>query len=131
MGTPQTSPPHVGLKRRGTRRDWSMLLAASAFEVSFAMSANAAEGLTRLGPTLLMTASVAAAVFLLSKALRSIDVAVGYAVWTGIGTVGAVVLGSILFEETFSAGKAVCLLLIVGGVVSLHGAPSATTHQDN
>lgn len=125
MSAPPRSTRHPGLDRRGTRRDWSLLLAASAFEIVFAMSANAAEGLTRLGPSVLMLGTVAAAVFLLSKALRSIDVAVGYAVWTGIGMVGTVVLGCLLFDEAFSAGKVVCLLLIVGGVVSLHGAPQA------
>lgn len=123
MAAPQTSTQQPNLNRRGTRRDWAFLFAASVFEIVFAMSANAAEGLTRLGPSIVMVVAVASAVFLLSKALRSIDVAVGYAVWTGIGTVGAVVLGSVVFNEAFSVGKAVCLLLIVGGVVSLHGAP--------
>lgn len=125
MAAPQTSTQQRSRNPRGTRRDWALLFAASVFEIVFAMSANAAEGLTRLGPSIVMVVAVVSAVFLLSKALRSIDVAVGYAVWTGIGTVGAVVLGSVVFNEAFSVGKAVCLLLIVGGVVSLHGAPQS------
>lgn len=124
MTVRRTSTPHHSLGDRGTRRAWALLLGASIFEIVFALSANAAEGLTRLGPSVVMIGAVAAAVFLLSKALKSIDVAVGYAAWTGIGTVGTAVLGSVVFNEAFSPGKAACLVLILGGVVGLHGAHS-------
>lgn len=66
-------------------------------------------------------------IVLLSKALRVLDMGVGYAVWTGIGAVGTVVIGAFLFHEPVTLPKAQCFVLIVGGAVGLKLFGSAPT----
>src|SRR5690606_5897305 len=75
---------------------WIYLLVASVFEVVFALATNATEGFTKLGPSLLTAAAAAGGIFFLSLALRSLDVGVGYTVWTGIGSVGTVAFGTVV-----------------------------------
>ncbi|NUO61532.1 MAG: multidrug efflux SMR transporter [Hamadaea sp.] len=98
---------------------WIYLLIASVFEVVFALATNATDGFTRLGPSLLTVVAAAAGIFFLSLALRTLDVSVGYTVWTGIGSVGTVVLGTLIFEESLNAGKIIAFFLIIGGVLGL------------
>ncbi|MEU5127555.1 DMT family transporter [Streptomyces mobaraensis] len=98
---------------------WIYLLIASVFEVVFALATNATEGFTRLGPSLLTAGAAAGGIFFLSLALRTLDVGVGYTVWTGIGSVGTVVLGSVIFDEPVNAWKVLAFALIIGGVLGL------------
>lgn len=98
---------------------WIYLLVASVFEVVFALATNATHGFTVLGPSLLSAAAAAGGIFFLSLALKTLDVGVGYTVWTGIGSVGTVLLGSVIFHESMNAGKAVAFVLIIGGVLGL------------
>ncbi|MFI0739543.1 DMT family transporter [Streptomyces sp. NPDC021100] len=98
---------------------WIYLLIASVFEVVFALATNATEGFTRLGPSLLTAGAAAGGIFFLSLALRTLDVGVGYTVWTGIGSVGTVVLGSVIFDEPVNAWKVLAFVLIIGGVLGL------------
>ncbi|MFD1939058.1 MULTISPECIES: DMT family transporter [Nonomuraea] len=98
---------------------WIYLLVAAVFEVVFALGTNATEGFTVLGPSLLTIAAAAGGIFFLSLALRTLDVGVGYTVWTGIGSVGTVVLGTLIFEEAMTPGKALAFVLIIGGVLGL------------
>lgn len=98
---------------------WVYLLVASVFEIVFALATNATHGFTVLGPSLLTAGAAAAGIFFLSLALKSLDVGVGYTVWTGIGSVGTVVFGSVVFHETFTAAKALAFILIIGGVLGL------------
>jgi quaternary ammonium compound-resistance protein SugE len=62
---------------------------------------------------------MAASMILLAIALKTIPVGTGYAVWTGIGAVGTAIAGIILFEESQSVGRLVCITLIVAGIVGL------------
>ncbi|MBF6355101.1 multidrug efflux SMR transporter [Nocardia higoensis] len=98
---------------------WVYLLIASVFEVVFALATNATNGFTVLGPSLLTAAAAAGGIFFLSLALRSLDVGVGYTVWTGIGSVGTVVLGTVVFGEAMTAPKIVAFVLIISGVLGL------------
>ncbi|NUW41476.1 DMT family transporter [Nonomuraea rhodomycinica] len=98
---------------------WIHLLVAAVFEVVFALATNATEGFTRLGPSLLTAAAAAGGIFFLSQALKTLDVGVGYTVWTGIGSVGTVLLGSVVFGEELTVWKAVAFVLIIGGVLGL------------
>ncbi|MFG1948832.1 DMT family transporter [Nonomuraea sp. NPDC048826] len=98
---------------------WVYLLIASVFEVVFALATNATEGFTQLWPSLLTVAAAGAGIFFLSLALKSLDVGVGYTVWTGIGSVGTVILGSVLFGEVINGWKALAFVLIIGGVLGL------------
>lgn len=68
--------------------------------------------------------------FFLSVALRKIDVGIGYAVWAGIGAIGAAVLGPVFFDETLTLGRAFWLAVIIGGVVWLKLADSPSLTQN-
>ncbi|SEU36210.1 DMT family transporter [Nonomuraea wenchangensis] len=98
---------------------WIHLLIAAAFEVVFALGTNATEGFTRLWPSLLTAAAAAGGIFFLSLALRTLDVGVGYTVWTGIGSIGTVVLGALLYKEKITLAKLGSFAAIIGGVVLL------------
>jgi quaternary ammonium compound-resistance protein SugE len=98
---------------------WLYLVVAGLFEVGWAIGLKYADGFTRLGPSLWTGASMAASLFLLAQALRTLPVGTGYAVWTGIGSVGTAVLGIALLGESKDPLRIVCLALIVAGIVGL------------
>jgi quaternary ammonium compound-resistance protein SugE len=104
---------------KGNGRAWAMLLLASAFEIGYALSVAGSKAFT------VPNWSIAAAVFFLltlyflSAALRTIDVGIGYAVWAGIGSVGAAVFGSLLLEQPLAFTQAFWLAVIIAGVVWL------------
>ncbi|PXX62439.1 quaternary ammonium compound-resistance protein SugE [Nocardia tenerifensis] len=98
---------------------WIYLMIAAVFEVVFALATNATHGFTVLGPSLLTAAAAAGGIFFLSLALRTLDVGVGYTVWTGIGSVGTVTLGTVIFHETLNVWKVLAFVLIIGGVLGL------------
>jgi quaternary ammonium compound-resistance protein SugE len=106
---------------------WIYLLIAAVFEVVFALATNATEGFTQLGPSLLTAAAAAGGIFFLSLALKTLDVGVGYTVWTGIGSVGTVVLGTLIFDEEINLWKALAFVLIIGGVLGLKLSDRPTT----
>ncbi|MEV4890970.1 multidrug efflux SMR transporter [Nonomuraea sp. NPDC055795] len=98
---------------------WIYLLVASVFEVVFALGTNATNGFTELVPSLVTIVAAAGGIFFLSLALKTLDVGVGYTVWTGIGATGTVVLGTLIFGESMNVWKAVAFVLIIGGVLGL------------
>ncbi|MGW3348284.1 DMT family transporter [Nonomuraea rubra] len=106
---------------------WIYLLIAAVFEVVFALATNATEGFTQLWPSLLTAGAAAGGIFFLSLALKTLDVGVGYTVWTGIGSVGTVVLGALIFDEQITVWKALAFLLIIGGVLGLKLADRPST----
>ncbi|MBO3732650.1 DMT family transporter [Glycomyces niveus] len=96
---------------------WWWLLAAGVVEIAWAMSIKPTEGFTRLWPTVLSVALMGLAAFLLSVAVRDLPTGTAYAVFTGIGTVGAVVLGIVVNRDPVTAGRIAALVLISSGVV--------------
>ena len=98
---------------------WFILFAAGLFEVGWAVGLKYTEGFTRLWPTLWTAASMIISLGLLGVALRSLPLGTAYAVWTGVGTIGTVVLGIILFGEPTQVIRLVCIGLIVAGIVGL------------
>ncbi|WP_274561482.1 DMT family transporter [Streptomyces spiramyceticus] len=98
---------------------WIWLLIASVFEVAFALGTNATKGFTRLWPSVFTLLAAAGGIFTLSLSLRTLDVGVGYAIWTGIGSVGTVLLGSVIFKEKITKEKVLCFVSIVGGIIGL------------
>ena len=98
---------------------WIYLLAAGLLEIGFAMGLKYSEGFTRLSPTLLMFVSGALSFYLLSVSMKSLPVGTAYAVWTGIGAVGTVVLGIVFLDEPRDVFRLVSVLLIVTGIVGL------------
>lgn len=102
-----------------TARSWTTLLLAGLFEVGYALSVGGSRGFTRLSWSLVAIVFFLLTLFCLSVALKGIDVGIGYAVWAGIGAVGAVALGPVFFDEHLTATKACWLAVIIGGVVWL------------
>ncbi|MFC3451689.1 DMT family transporter [Amycolatopsis speibonae] len=96
---------------------WGILLAAGVVEVAWSQSIKPTENFTRLWPTVLCFVLGVAAVYLLSKAMDSLPVGTAYAVFTGIGAVGAIVFGIVIHKDPLSFGRFAAMALIVGGVV--------------
>jgi quaternary ammonium compound-resistance protein SugE len=106
-------------------RGWLVLLLAGAFEVGYALSVGGSHGFTVLSWSLVAIVFFLLTLFALSVALRTIDMGIGYAVWAGIGAVGAALLGPVFFDETLTPAKACWLAVIVTGVVWLKLADSS------
>ncbi|MEU2206179.1 multidrug efflux SMR transporter [Streptomyces hygroscopicus] len=122
-----TAPP----KRAGTaHRGWAWLLLSALFEITFALSTEATHGFTRLSPSLLTVAALTGSVLTLSQALKSIDVGVGYTVWSGIGGVGTVVFGVLVYDEPLTGWKVLAFALILGGAATLQISDRRTARKE-
>lgn len=99
---------------------WLTLAVAGLFEVGWAIGLEYSQGFTRLFPSILTVISLAISMLLLARAVQSLPIGTAYAVWTGIGAVGAVTLGVVLFDEPSSAARVGFITLIVVGVVGLN-----------
>lgn len=98
---------------------WFVLLLAGCFECAWAVGLKYSAGLTRLWPSVFTAVTMAASLYLLAVAMKTIPIGTAYAVWTGIGAVGVAVLGMILFGESRAAARLVCIVLIVAGSAGL------------
>ncbi|MDQ3060802.1 MAG: quaternary ammonium compound efflux SMR transporter SugE [Pseudomonadota bacterium] len=98
---------------------WVLLFIAGLLEVGWAIGLKYTEGFTRLWPSVGTLAAMALSVVLLGLAMRSLPVGTAYAVWTGIGAVGTVILGIVLFAEPATAARLACVGLIVAGILGL------------
>jgi quaternary ammonium compound-resistance protein SugE len=98
---------------------WTILFIAGLFEVGWAIGLKYTDGFTRPWPTAATVIAMVVSVSLLGYAVRSLPVGTAYAVWTGIGALGTVVLGIVLFGESASTARLVCIGCIVVGIVGL------------
>lgn len=98
---------------------WIYLLVAGVFEVVWAIGLKYTEGWTRLWPSVGTLAAMVVSFWCLSQSLKSIPIGTGYAIWTGIGAVGAAALGIVLFGDSASWPRLLCIGLIVSGVIGL------------
>lgn len=98
---------------------WFILFVAGLFEVGWAIGLKYTDGFTRPLPTILTLISMVISVVLLGIALKELPVGTGYAVWTGIGTVGTAILGMVLFNDPATAMRLACIGLILAGIVGL------------
>ncbi|WP_424982372.1 DMT family transporter [Maritalea sp. S77] len=103
---------------------WISLLIASMFEIGYALSVDASEAFSNLPWSITAIIFFLLTLYFLSRALRSIDVGVGYAVWAGIGAVGAAIFGYLLFDQQLAFHQGIWLVLIIAGVVWLKLADS-------
>jgi quaternary ammonium compound-resistance protein SugE len=97
--------------------NWLLLGVAGLIEVAWSQSIKPTHGFTRPLPTLVCFVLAAAAVYLLSRAMETLPVGTAYAVFTGIGALGAITLGVVVNRDPLTAGRIAALTLIVGGVV--------------
>ncbi len=98
---------------------WIYLLVAGLLEIGWAIGLKYTAGFTKLVPTVLTAGSMVASVVLLGLAVRTLPLGTAYAVWTGIGTVGTVILGIVLFAEPATAIRVGCIALIIAGIAGL------------
>lgn len=98
---------------------WLILFLAGLCEVGWAVGLKYTEGYTRLWPTVFTLAGMAASVWLLGLALRTLPLGTAYAIWTGIGAVGVAIMGVILFHESLDPIRIGAIGLIVLGIVGL------------
>ncbi|MFD1930811.1 MULTISPECIES: DMT family transporter [Nonomuraea] len=97
--------------------NWAILALAGLVEVAWSQSIKPTQNFTRPIPTIISLVLMSAAVWLLSKAMDTLPVGTAYAVFTGIGAVGAITLGIVLNDDPVSVGRLAALALIVGGIV--------------
>jgi quaternary ammonium compound-resistance protein SugE len=98
---------------------WIALFAAGLLDVLWAISMKYADGYSKLGWSLASLLLLAGFVFLLGRSLQVLPVGTAYAIWTGVGAVGTVTMGILLFNETLDPIRIGCILLIVVGIVGL------------
>ncbi len=98
---------------------WAVLIGSALFETAWAVGLPRTDGFTRLGPSALVLGAMALSVYGLSLAVRVLPVGTAYAVWTGIGTVGAVLVGMVWLGEPRAALRLACIGLILAGVAGL------------
>lgn len=98
---------------------WLILLIAGLLEVVWAIGLKYTQGFTRLTPSIITVTAMIASVVLLSWAMKSLPVGTAYAIWTGIGAVGAAIMGMVLLGESASPARLLSLGLIVAGIIGL------------
>lgn len=98
---------------------WKLLIIAGLLEAGWAIGLKYTQGFTKLIPSVLTIAGIVASMYLLALASRTIPIGTAYAVWVGIGTFGAIVLGMIFLGEPVNPGRIFFLVLLVVSIVGL------------
>ncbi|NID03749.1 quaternary ammonium compound efflux SMR transporter SugE [Luteibacter jiangsuensis] len=98
---------------------WTVLVLAGLFEIAWAVGLKYTEGFSRLLPSVLTVVAMVISIVLLAIATKKLPLGTAYAVWTGIGAVGAVTLGIVLFGESAQPWRLLCVGLILAGIVGL------------
>ena len=98
---------------------WLALLAAGMLEIAWAFGLKYSDGLTRFWPSAATLAAIALSFAMMAVALKSLPFGTAYAVWTGIGAVGSIVVGMLVYSESADPFRLLCLTLIVAGIVGL------------
>ena len=98
---------------------WLALLGAGLLEITWALGLKYSDGFTRFWPSALTLIAIALSFTLMALALRSLPFGTAYAVWTGIGAVGSIIIGMLLYSEPTDPVRVVCLTLIVAGMIGL------------
>src|SRR5690349_11120831 len=98
---------------------WLLLITAGLLEVGWAIGLKYTEGFTRVWPSIGTALAMVVSLALLGIAMKSLPVGTAYAVWVGVGAVGTVILGIVLFGEPAGALRVASIVLIVAGIVGL------------
>lgn len=103
----------------GNTAAWLLLMVAGLFEVAWVIGLKYTDGFTRLIPSLLTAVAVIVSMLLLGLSARTLPIGTAYAVWTGIGTVGAVLLGILLFGDSANTLRLICIAFVLAGIIGL------------
>lgn len=98
---------------------WTYLFVAGLLEIVWAIGLKYTEGFSRLWPSAITVVAMALSVAFLGLAMKTLPVGTAYAIWTGIGAVGTVILGIVLFAEPATALRLACVALILSGIIGL------------
>jgi len=98
---------------------WLFLLAAGLVEIAMAAALKQSEDWSRLVPSVIGVLTALLSICLLARALRYLPLGPAYAIWTGIGSVGVVLMGVFFFGEALSAARLACIAMVIGGTVGL------------
>jgi len=98
---------------------WLILFFAGLFEVGWAIGLKYTDGFSRPLPTVLTVAAMAASLGLLGLAMRDLPLGTAYAIWTGVGAVGTVIAGVVLFGESLAPMRVASVMLIITGLIGL------------
>ena len=98
---------------------WGILVLAGLLEIGWAIGLKYTAGFTRLWPTVGTVAAMVFSIALLGVAMKDLPVGTAYAVWTGIGAVGTVILGIVLLGDSASVARLICVGLILAGIIGL------------
>ncbi len=98
---------------------WLVLLLAGLFEIGWAVGLKYSDGFSKPVPAIATALALAASMGLLAWSVKTLPLGTAYTVWTGIGAIGTVVLGIVLFKEPASLARLACIGLILAGIVGL------------
>lgn len=98
---------------------WGILILAGIFEIFWATGLKYSEGFTKLMPSIVTIVTMSISFYLLSLSLKSLPLGTAYAVWVGIGTIGTVIAGIFLFNESINLIRLVSIILILLGIIGL------------
>lgn len=98
---------------------WVFLLVAGVLEVGWAYGLKVSEGFSKPIPSILTIIGMVLSFLALSQAIRTLPLGTAYAIWTGIGAVGTVIVGILIFREPADAARLICVGLIIAGVIGL------------
>jgi quaternary ammonium compound-resistance protein SugE len=104
---------------------WVILALAGLFETGWAIGLKYTAGFTRLWPTVWTAAAMVVSLWLLGIAMKSLPVGTAYSVWVGVGAVGTVILGIVLFGEPSNPARLISVALIIAGIIGLKLATPA------
>jgi quaternary ammonium compound-resistance protein SugE len=98
---------------------WMLLIGAGLLEVAWAFAMKRSEGFTQLVPTLVTVIAMGASFWLLALAMRTLPLGTAYTIWTGIGAVGAFLIGIAVLGEPATPARLLAAALIVAGMVMM------------
>lgn len=106
-------------KEKGEYMAWVYLIIAGIFEVVWAIGLKYSQGFTKLFPSLITFGGMVISFYLLSISIKTLPLGTAYAIWTGIGALGSVILGILLFSEPINMSRVIFLTLILAGIIGL------------
>jgi quaternary ammonium compound-resistance protein SugE len=107
------------IRRGNVVTAWLALLLAGLLEIGWALGLKYSDGLTRFWPSLATVTAIALSFGLLGMSLKTVPFGTAYAVWTGIGAAGTMIIGMAAFGESTDIFRVACLVLIIAGMVGL------------
>ena len=105
---------------------WVYLVIAGLFEIGFASILKLTDGFTKLWPTAIFTVCIVLSFVFLNKAAKDLPIGTAYAVWTGIGAVGTVIIGIVFYKEPVTALRVFFLVTLIGSIIGLKVATTTT-----